>query len=84
MSALLDKNGEAADTLAGELVLDAGEGDETFAVNISRRGHSRLEVCDMPPLKLDFERGELSGTLLANQNKLKLVTHCLDERKFAR
>ena len=84
MSALLGENEEAAGPVIGELVLDAGEGSRSFTVELAKRGHSRLQLCDMPPLKLDFQRGKLDGTLLANQNKLKLVTHCLDERKFAR
>lgn len=45
-------------------------------VYIRVRGKSRAEVCAFPPLRLDFRTKELAGTLLAGQDKLKLVTHC--------
>jgi len=40
------------------------------------RGKSRLAACSFPPLLLNFPTGELDGTLLEGQNRLKLVTHC--------
>ena len=40
------------------------------------RGKSRLRVCDFPPLRVDFVRSELDGTVFAGQNHLKLVTLC--------
>jgi hypothetical protein len=48
------------------------------------RGHSRRELCDLPPLKLDFRRDEVPGTVFEGQNKLKLVTHCLERRSNRR
>jgi hypothetical protein len=40
------------------------------------RGKSRLRVCDFPPLRLNFARSELAGTVFAGQDHLKLVTLC--------
>ena len=40
------------------------------------RGKSRLIACSFPPLLLNFPTGDLDGTLLEDQNRLKLVTHC--------
>lgn len=48
------------------------------ALQIKPRGKSRRrdEVCQFPPLRLDFPKGAGTGTPFAGQNKLKLVTHC--------
>jgi hypothetical protein len=51
-------------------------------VQISPRGKSRRNHCDFPPLWLDFKKKQLTGTIWAGQNKLKLVTHC--SNKFAK
>ncbi len=48
------------------------------AVEIRVRGKSRIRVCVFPPLRLDFEKGASEGTLFADQDKLRLVTHCRD------
>ena len=40
------------------------------------RGKSRLIACSFPPLLLNFPTGDLDSTLLEDQNRLKLVTHC--------
>jgi hypothetical protein len=45
-------------------------------VEVRIRGNSRLINCDFPPLRLDFRRGQLDGTVFAGQNRLKLVTLC--------
>ncbi len=52
--------------------------ENDLAIRVQPRGKSRRrpEVCDFPPLWLNFKRSELAGTVFANQNKLKLVTHC--------
>lgn len=38
----------------------------------------RPENCDFPPLRLNFRKRDVVGTLFANQDKLKLVNHCRD------
>lgn len=48
------------------------------AVRIRVRGKSRIRVCRFPPLRLNFKKGSADGTLFADQDKLKLVTHCRD------
>ncbi len=62
---------------------DSGTPIELTAT-ISTRGRSRLEYCDFPPLRLNFRRRQVPGTLFAGQNKLKLVTHCRRGAKHAR
>ena len=55
------------DPEAGEVVLDVG---------IRTRGRYRRQrdVCPFSPLRLNFRK--TGGTLFANSDKLKLVTHC--------
>ncbi len=55
-------------------VLRANGVDHAIALRV--RGKSRLEVCSFPPLRLKFVADDTLGTVFAEQNKLKLVTHC--------
>jgi len=45
-------------------------------VQVRVRGKSRLRVCDFPPLRFNFSGSETEQTVFADQDKLKLVTHC--------
>lgn len=49
-------------------------------LGIRTRGNYRLQrrVCPFPPLRLNFKKSQVSGTLFRKQDKLKLVTHCRD------
>ena len=46
------------------------------------RGHFRLDRnnCNFPPLRLNFPRGDMAGTVFEGQDRLKLVTPCMDNR----
>ncbi len=55
---------------------------ETLAVKIRARGHSRHEICDLPPLWLNFKKSEVKGTLFHKQDKLKLAVHCRDSDRY--
>lgn len=61
---------------------EAGGDEVALAVELRTRGHFRLrqKTCGFPPLRLDFKRSEMDGTLFEGQNRLKLVTHCQDGR----
>ena len=50
-------------------VLDVG-------VRVRGKLRSTSEICSFPPLRLDFVKSEVAGTLFDGQDKLKLVTHC--------
>jgi hypothetical protein len=56
------------------------EGQDSVVLNIrvKARGHTRRmrEVCDFPPIWVDFEKPKVKETVFEGQNKLKLVTHC--------
>jgi hypothetical protein len=45
-------------------------------IKLRLRGKSRLEVCSFSPLRLRLSADDTPGTVFAEQNKLKLVTHC--------
>jgi hypothetical protein len=47
-----------------------------FPVRIVTRGNNRRDVCKFVPLRVDFDKDELEGTMFDGQNKLKMVTHC--------
>ena len=56
--------------------VDAAGNAVELDVEVRVRGNSRLEQCSFPPLRLDFKRRQLDGTVFAGQNRLKLVTLC--------
>jgi hypothetical protein len=68
----------------GVLSYEDPEGNTvTIPVDIRTRGMTRLQprICNFPPLRLDLPSTEVAGTLFANQDKIKLVTHCQDKRQ---
>ena len=52
----------------------------TKPVDTRARGNFRRNKsnCNFPPLRLDFPRSEMDGTVFEGQNRLKLVTPCDD------
>ena len=59
---------------------DASGVEHAFAVKVSPRGHSRLEVCDYPQLRISFDRDETKDTLFEGQRELKVVRQCMRGR----
>lgn len=52
-------------------------------IEVQVRGKFRRRVCDFPPLKLKFPKKELAAAGLEKDfNKLKLVTHCIDDKDY--
>ena len=51
-------------------------GGKQLAVDIRARGHSRVKVCDFPPLRLDFPEPPPADSIFAGQDRIKMVTHC--------
>lgn len=61
----------------GTFSLIAEDGSTTdFPIKVLTRGNNRRDVCKFAPLRLDFDKDNVDGTLFEGQNKLKLVTHC--------
>jgi hypothetical protein len=57
---------------------DPVAGETTLDIQVRTRGRYRAqkEVCNFPPLRLNFRKTK--GTLFAKSDKMKLVTHCRD------
>ncbi len=53
-----------------------------FDIQIRTRGHFRHNNCDFPPLSLNFKKSQTDGTLFEKQNKLKLVVHCGNSKRY--
>ena len=51
-------------------------GGTEHAIKVRLRGKSRLRVCNFMPMRLNFKKGEVGGTVFAEQDKLKLVVPC--------
>jgi hypothetical protein len=47
-----------------------------FPVRIKTRGNFRRNLCKLPPLKLNFKKGDLVGSSLDGLDKVKLVLPC--------
>lgn len=58
-------------------LLPAG-GEQVLDLKIRTRGKYRRQksTCSLPPIRLNFRKGDVEGTEFAGQDKLKLVTHC--------
>jgi hypothetical protein len=74
---------EEAQSFEAVLRYHAPDGtDGRFDIELRTRGSFRLQRdnCEFPPVRVNFKRSQLEGTIFSGQNKLKLVTHCQDNR----
>ena len=80
LSGLIRNRGSDA-VVSGTLTDPTGR---ALAVSLSPRGITRRasDVCDFPPLRVQFSGAPPAGSLFAGQNKLKLVTHCRNAASF--
>ena len=65
--------------------MDEDGGTMEMSVFVRTRGNFRRQpdVCSFPPLRFRFRDDQTDQTLFANQDKLKLVTHCRsDDRAY--
>lgn len=71
--------------LKGTIAFTAASGAlQQLDVAVTTRGRDRLARCSFPPLRLDFKRSQVPGTLFAEQDRLKLVTLCNAASSFER
>ncbi|HKK76576.1 MAG TPA: hypothetical protein VJ953_15985 [Saprospiraceae bacterium] len=52
----------------------------SWDIKLKQRGRYRRKVCGFPPIKLDFDKDQLEDRGLADFDKFKLVTHCIDDK----
>jgi hypothetical protein len=57
--------------------------ERTFDLKLRTRGRFRRQrtTCPFPPVRLNFPKNAVEGSLLDGQDKLKLVTHCHTRRE---
>ena len=66
----------------GQWTFTTGEGtSHRLDVSIRTRGLFRRLNCELPPLQLNFKKGQVKETLFAGQNKLKVVAPCQNGAK---
>lgn len=55
-----------------------GGGEQELDLKVRTRGKYRRQksTCILPPIRLNFRKGQVKETEFAGQDKLKLVTHC--------
>ncbi len=58
--------------------------EQTLDLKLRSRGkYRRLKrTCTLPPIRLNFRKEQVEGTLFDGQDKLKLVTHCQSSDRF--
>ena len=56
--------------------VDENGEQQRLDVSIRIRGDFRRRYCELPPLRLNFKKSQVKGTLFSGQDKLKLVAPC--------
>lgn len=70
----IDDNRSAEQARPGTLTVDG----QAIPIGLAARGITRRdsEICDFPPLRVEFPGGGPAASPFAGQRRLKLVTHC--------
>lgn len=58
--------------------------EQKLDLKVRTRGKYRRQkkTCALPPIRLNFQKGQVEGTEFAGQDKLKLVTHCKTSDRY--
>ncbi len=77
----LIRNRQNQSAIAGTLTEPNGQ---SLPISLTLRGITRRtsEICDFPPLRVDFISPPPASSLFAGQKRLKLVTHCRNSAGF--
>ncbi len=79
--ALKGDNSDDPQYTEGQLILHENSAeDKNFNIKVRARGFSRrmYDFCTFPPIKLNFRKKEVEGSVFDGQDKLKLVAYCKD------
>ena len=82
LSTLMKKRSDT-EYLEGTFAYTDTSGQEVkLDLRLRARGRYRRQktTCDLPPVRLNFKKKQVEGTEFAGQDKLKLVTHCEENR----
>lgn len=85
LNAFVEDRSLKADYYPAELSYTYGGESTTVPLKIKVRGRFRRDslICDFPPVRFNFKKGDLPSPF-EKQNKLKVVTHCLDDETILR
>ena len=61
---------------------DIHQKEREVTLQIKPRGKSRLEFCEMPPIKFKFNKDYLQSMGMAEHHTLKFVSHCKDDIRY--
>jgi len=80
-----DRNPESTRTFPGTISYTDEKGATvSHQIRLRNRGHSRRDVtrCDFPPIRLEFEKAAIVGTVWEGHGGLKLGTHCREVNEY--
>ena len=79
-----DRRVEGKMPYPGIITIEGNGGTKTLHVKLQTRGHFRLRQtsCSFVPLRVEFTRDEVAGTIFEGQHALKLITHCQSDREY--
>jgi hypothetical protein len=80
-----DRDPLSTKTYPGTITFEQADGTTvTKPVQVRGRGHSRRnpKICDFSPLRVEFKKEEMAGTVFAGHTWLKLGTHCRSNAVF--
>jgi len=81
---LLTSDRPDKEEVAGKLRYTADDGNLVeFDVALRTRGRLRrtVQICQFPPLRLNFKKSDVKGSLFDKQDRLKVVTHCRKQKR---
>jgi hypothetical protein len=71
-------NKNSGEYMDGVFIFQRPSGEsERWNARFRARGKFRRRICNMPPLKVDFDKDELEAAGLERYDEFKIVTHCL-------
>jgi hypothetical protein len=78
------ERGAESPEFEGKLTVNEGGRAIPLEVQLRTRGLTRLrrDVCEFPPLSVDFDREDVEPTVFAGQNRIKLNVHCQSDRDY--
>jgi hypothetical protein len=69
--------------LSAELIVHLPNNDSIVKnIRLKTRGKSRKEMCNFPPIKLNFKKDPIKHPDYKGINKMKMVTHCKGSKIF--
>ncbi|HUF28462.1 MAG TPA: hypothetical protein VMM18_15905 [Gemmatimonadaceae bacterium] len=79
---VLRDRGESAPWRPASLMHRSSESDIVVPVRVRTRGIFRLKNCGFPPIRFNFVKDSVRGTVFERQDRPKLVTHCQNNNSY--